>query len=362
MALVINSFPLEATFCLTMIVKDESHCIRRLLDSCLPLLNYTGRDFIRVVDTGSTDDTPGIICAWANEHSVDAIVFHEPWIDFATNRNNALLYAQSTKASHLLLLDADEILHITEEQAHLLRKKLYNNETMFLCFPMVYGNNICTRVNLVKNVKDKYIYKYPIHEELVYTDSSSTNITLIGNPENDLSNPYVTTPQDGKRSQNPNKAGDDIKALSHAYSEDGNPRHLFFIAQMLRVEACTCTVDIVWEKVMQAYANYLKDMEGNYQPYCYVAALWVARIADMLGDRSFEDQIKMYLDVYQLDPSRPEALGNAACYSMEHDRKGMAKDFARRITELPQTKNYAFYETKWTDTAKKMLVELQGVF
>jgi glycosyltransferase involved in cell wall biosynthesis len=360
MTLVLNSLPNEASFCLTAIVRNESHCIQRLLDSCLPLLVGIG-DFIRIVDTGSTDGTPTIICTWANEHSIDAIVFHEPWVNFSTNRNQALLYGQNTRASHLLLLDADEILHITEEQAYLLRKKLYDNETLFLCFPMIYGNNICTRVNLVKNVKDKYTYKYPIHEELVYTDSSSSNITLIGNPENSLNNPYVTTPQDGKRSQNPNKACDDIEALNLAYSEDGNPRHLFFVAQMMRVEASSCSDENVWSNVMEAYSNYLKAMEGNYQSYCYVAALWVARIADMLGQRSFEDQIKMYLDVYQLDLSRPEALGNAACYSMEHGRKGMAKDFARRITTLPQTKNYAFYETKWMDKAKEMLVELREV-
>jgi len=347
--------PKEASFCLCLIVRDEAHCIERLLDSCLPLLNQVGRDCVRVVDTGSVDDTSRRICIWANLHWVDAMVLHEEWADFSTNRNQALEFAYRSYSSHILLLDADEILHITVEQAKILREKLYECDTLMMCFPMVYGNNICTRTNLVKNIPGKFKYRYPIHEELMCTDENEMSLTMIGDPAKPTANPYVTTPQDGARSKDPEKVDKDILTLRNAYRIDNNPRHLFFIGQMLRIQAHMSENTFQWGKVREAYTQFLKAMGTNNQPYCYVAALWCARIMDMEGILPFYKMVITYLKVYEMDRTRPEALGSLMMLCLENNRKSMAIDNAKKILELPVSRNYAFYENKWTSKASEIL-------
>lgn len=78
-----------------LIVRDEARCIARCLDSVRPFV-----DRMVVLDTGSTDGTPGIAAA------AGAQVHHLPWPnDFAAARNHALDLAD---ADWNLTIDADE--------------------------------------------------------------------------------------------------------------------------------------------------------------------------------------------------------------------------------------------------------------
>ncbi len=81
--------------CLTMIVRNESRCLARCLNSAAPYV-----DEMLVVDTGSTDDT--------REIAIDcgARVANFTWVDdFSAARNFAL---GQTQADWQLVLDADE--------------------------------------------------------------------------------------------------------------------------------------------------------------------------------------------------------------------------------------------------------------
>src|SRR5690606_25783460 len=79
----------------TLIVRNESRCITRCLDSVRPWV-----DRILVLDTGSTDDTVQLA-----EHG-GAKVHHLAWPgDFSAARNHALDLAD---ADWHLILDADE--------------------------------------------------------------------------------------------------------------------------------------------------------------------------------------------------------------------------------------------------------------
>ena len=55
--------PASVTLC--MIVKDESHVIKRCLESMLPYI-----DRYDITDTGSSDGTPEIIKEFMDEHGV----------------------------------------------------------------------------------------------------------------------------------------------------------------------------------------------------------------------------------------------------------------------------------------------------
>jgi len=94
----------EKKLCLTMIVKNESKIIGRLLDSVKSVI-----DMVSIVDTGSTDNTEEIILKWGKENNVPAKVHHEPFQDFAYNRTHSVRAAKQAfpDADYFLLSDAD---------------------------------------------------------------------------------------------------------------------------------------------------------------------------------------------------------------------------------------------------------------
>jgi len=86
-----------------MIVKDEAHCIERCLNS---LIRKVSR--ICIVDTGSTDNTLGILDYYSRAH------IHTHWqiekasfVDFSTARNHSIRMA--VNAGWIFIIDADEL-------------------------------------------------------------------------------------------------------------------------------------------------------------------------------------------------------------------------------------------------------------
>ncbi len=95
--------PLKAqTIGLSMIVKDEAAVIERCLRSVRHLV-----DTWDIVDTGSSDDTAEIILRVMR--GIPGQLHRRPWVDFATNRNEALELARP-RADYLLIIDADDVL------------------------------------------------------------------------------------------------------------------------------------------------------------------------------------------------------------------------------------------------------------
>jgi len=84
-----------------MIVKNESHVIRRCLESVKPLI-----DSWAIMDTGSTDGTQGIIRECMA--SIPGVLGECEWHGFADARNKALELANTFHSHFLLILDADE--------------------------------------------------------------------------------------------------------------------------------------------------------------------------------------------------------------------------------------------------------------
>lgn len=94
--------PKKKTICLNMIVKNESKAIEKCLNSCKPIIDYWV-----IQDNGSTDGTQEIIKACMK--GIPGELVETKWVDFATNRNEALKAAKN-KADYLLFMDADEML------------------------------------------------------------------------------------------------------------------------------------------------------------------------------------------------------------------------------------------------------------
>ncbi|HEX2164797.1 MAG TPA: glycosyltransferase, partial [Thermoanaerobaculia bacterium] len=95
------------TLGLCMIVRDEAAVIDRCLASVRDRIDHWV-----ICDTGSSDDTPERIEAALA--GVPGELHRRPWVDFGTNRSEAVALARG-KADYLLLLDADMVLEATPD-------------------------------------------------------------------------------------------------------------------------------------------------------------------------------------------------------------------------------------------------------
>lgn len=95
--------------CLSMIVKNESAIIVRLLESVLPII-----DTYCICDTGSTDNTIDVIEQFMSDKGKPGCVIQEHFRTFGYNRTFALEAAASW-GEYALLLDADMTLIIKDD-------------------------------------------------------------------------------------------------------------------------------------------------------------------------------------------------------------------------------------------------------
>ncbi len=214
------------TVCLNMIVKDESPVIERCLESVYNII-----DSYVIVDTGSSDDTPGIIESFFKEKGIPGKVYHSDWVSFEHNRNEALEFViNDTDAKYALFIDADEIFHCTDPVA--FRESFSHNLGVYL-IEKHYGG-LRYRLPAIPNIRDyNWEWKGVVHEA----------ITAPGQMEEmrkgELSMAHITAKHgEGVRSRG--------KTLEEKFSADAellemelekNPddlRSLFYLAQSYR--------------------------------------------------------------------------------------------------------------------------------
>jgi hypothetical protein len=149
--------------CVNMIVKNESANLPRLFKS---LENVV--DFYVIYDTGSTDNTIEKIKELGELHNIKGIVFSEPWVNFAYNRNIALkkafqLYNEGVHScSWLLIIDADEALdRISKETLLSLDKNLsYNGYQL-------YRDHLSRQKLLISTLQQEWYWEGETHNYLI---------------------------------------------------------------------------------------------------------------------------------------------------------------------------------------------------
>ena len=123
-----------------MMVKNESHIIKRCLDSVVDIIDYWV-----ICDTGSTDGTQEIIKIILKK-KIPGELFEHTWENYGHNRNLTLECAKD-KADYLLLADADYIFHIKD----------YNFKNNLSCTAYEFYNITLplkyTMLKLIKGVK-----------------------------------------------------------------------------------------------------------------------------------------------------------------------------------------------------------------
>ena len=297
---------MPARICLSMIVKNEAHVIERCLRSVKPYIHAWA-----VSDTGSTDGTQQLIRNFLSDLPGELI--ERPWVDFATNRNEALELARR-HGDYALIIDADDVLEADPGFAWpALDAQGYTLEIADA------GNTRYKRVALPR-LDAPWIWLGVLHEALCTPVPVPTPL-LPGLRVLRIHN-------DGARSRMPQteKFARDAEVLRTALEkEPENARYAFYLAQSLRDAG----------KLPESIAAYEKRAAmGGWAEEVYFSKFQVGVLKERIG-AAYAEIVAAYLDAYDFRPGRGEAPCELARYLRQHKRYVAARDFARTAAALP---------------------------
>lgn len=301
------------SICLSMIVKNEAHCIVRCLESVKSVIDYW-----IICDTGSTDGTQNIIKEYLKD--IPGELHQKEWIDFSTNRNQALELSK-TKADYSLIIDADDYLIIEKEDA-------FDNINAPVYFINIRHHDVVySRLQLVKNTVDaKYIGV--LHEYLSVPPNTKIE-TLHGC--------HMYYGANGARSKDASKYLKDAEVFEKVLEkEPNNPRNVFYCAQSYRDAG----------NLNKALEKYLHRVQiGGWEEECFIAALNAARITENLYYNNIEKVQSIYLKAHNILPTRVEALCGLATYCRKKELFDLAYFYAKIGSQIPQPDSGLFLET-----------------
>lgn len=310
----VDSQKKKPTICLNMIVKNESKVIRRCLATVKPVIDYWV-----IVDTGSSDGTQDIIKEFMKD--IPGQLEEVPWVNFEYNRNKALEFAKG-KGDYILVIDADEILKVSDEF------KKENLEHDFYQIMTQYGGTEYTRVQLIKNALP-WKWVGVLHEALMCPEAKSAAL-LRG-----LVNVVNT---DGARSADPLKYQKDAQVLEEALEkEPNNTRYVFYLAQSYRDAGN-------YEKAIEWYNKYIQG--GGWDQEVYYAMLQVGRLQLALK-RPPKEFLNSLYQAYHFRPTRGEALYTLANYYRLTGNYASGQLISKLGCSLPYPKTDVLFLEKW---------------
>lgn len=265
---------------LVMIVKDEAKFIEACLESVKPLISRW-----LIVDTGSTDGTQTLIKKTMKK--VKGELLERPFVDFGTNRTEALELARGT-AEWTLELDAD----MTVEAHTDLLKWLSENPDPSVDAWMVEIVDSGTVWRLPRLIRGDREWRYigPVHE---YLDTSQVKSRpLLG----------LTLHHHGGN-RHPIQKFDQYLTLLKPGLEAGDPRAVFYSAECLRFLGC-------FPQAIELYSQ--RASMNSFEEEAWYAQYQAAKLSR---------NVTGLLKAYERRPWRPEPLWAAAeiVRDTEHD-------------------------------------------
>lgn len=289
--------------CLSMIVKNETAVISRCLASVRPYIHSWA-----IVDTGSSDGTQALVRQIMADLPGELI--ERPWVDFSTNRNEALELAQRF-GDYALIIDADEVTEADKDFSYgALNAPGYMLE-------LVYGVTRYRRVALPR-LNAQWSWRGVLHEALISPQAAQAQY---------LPGLRIRVFSDGARSQRSatEKFTHDADVLRRALADEpDNARYAFYLAQSLRDA----------NQLDEALAAYERRVAmGGWAEEVYYAKLQVAVLKERTA-ASYAEIVAAYLDAFNFRPTRAEAPCELARYCRLQQRYVLALEFARIATAL----------------------------
>lgn len=290
---------------LNMIVKNESHIIQRCLSSVRKLI-----DGWLIVDTGSTDGTQETIRRTLADLPGELI--DRPWIDFETNRNEALELAKG-RGDYLLLMDADDYLKISD--GFRLPELICDGYLISQKTDDAYARSF-NYLLLIKSALP-WVWKGSLHEELLCPKASRFER---------LENIVHHCTKDGARSRDPKKLFKDLDLLERAHKQEpDNSRTVQFLG---------FTHEAVGQyKPALSYFKKRLTM-GGWDEELFYAQYKVAELERKLG---LEPKLflKSYGKAHQMRPWRAEPLFGIADYAIEEQNFSLGYLASKEAILLP---------------------------
>jgi glycosyltransferase involved in cell wall biosynthesis len=290
---------------LNMIVRNEARVIRRLLESCVDLI-----DTWVIVDTGSTDQTATLIESFFAEKGKPGFLRKRPFDDFGGSRTHAYRLCQELcpDAEWVVLLDADMVLKCPSVAA--VRGILQGCGSDVIYHLFQGDNSFQTKnVRIIPNRLD-ISYWGTTHE---YVDTPD-NLTIQTIPTG------VCCIWDvGDGGSKGNKAERDVRLLLKGLEDDpGNARYLFYLANTY-ADRCE------WTKAIRTYERRIKA-EGWFEEIWYshyrMGEAWLS-----LGRP--EKAVEAWLNAYDLMPERVESICQIVRLYREEGKNKLAHFFYR---------------------------------
>jgi glycosyltransferase involved in cell wall biosynthesis len=263
---------------LCMIVKDESHIIKEVLEATLPLI-----DTYCILDTGSTDDTIQIIKDFYSKAEITGEVVESDWKGFGPSRSEALKLCDG-KMDYIIMIDADDLMVFPMGCKEFLKKIFAEHSPNAAIVNIKRGNMDYSRTQIFK-ANDNWRYVGVLHE---YPTNDSKKNMILKLP-NEI---YMVGRTLGNRSkQEGNKYLKDAELLLAEHEKDPeNDRTVFYLAQSYRDGG----------NIPEAIKWYKKRVEmGKWKEEQCVSAMNLARL---LEDKEWAWR------AHEFNPKRNESL------------------------------------------------------
>jgi glycosyltransferase involved in cell wall biosynthesis len=260
-----------------MIVKNESTCILRCLDSVKDYIDYWV-----ICDTGSTDNTREIIKEFFETHNIKGELHQHEWKDFGHNRSLAVKMSKN-KADYTLLMDADFILVVKDPNFKEELKKM-DKDAYLIKYEgsLDYRQSLCVRTSL------DWHYVGVTHEYITCkTEKNRGNFDGFT---------FLHYADGGCRSD---KFERDIKLLSSELNKDpSNVRYNFYLAQSYKDTS-------QFDKAIEYY-NKRIEFGGWYEEVYY--SMYQRGLCKVKRGDDFWDCIGDLYQSYIYHPQRLEGL------------------------------------------------------
>lgn len=269
-------------FC--VMVKNGGELFEKMLTENLPFI-----DRWTILDTGSTDNTVEIIKKVLKNKKGN--LYQEPFINFKDSRNRCLDLADTTCKFNIMLDDTYVIRGKLREFLETVRGDQFSDS--FSLYILSDDTEYCS--NRITKSENKLRYIYKIHE--VITKDNNINVIIPKDVATifDHRSEYME-----KRTMDRKKY--DLDILFEELEENPNDtRTYYYIAQ-------TYNLMNEQEKAAEWFLKRAYHKEDGFYQEKVDSLFEAARIYNFKLNKPWQEVEKMYLECYEWEKERPEAL------------------------------------------------------
>lgn len=306
---------------LNMIVKDESEIIEETLNN---LFDHVDIDGAIIHDTGSTDDTIGIIMRFMEDRGKHLIVEKTPWVDFGYNRNLALqsCFKELSPEDYILFFDADDLLHGNKISQSSLDPSVDIYYLGFIESSQTYMRPLLVKCNL--NLR----WEGVLHEFLVIPSTLSC-ITL-----DDLS---VESRHIGARHRDPDVYKKDAEILIEASKNPNISTQLKFRYLYKAGDSHFTTGNYETAGDLYSEALELKSITADQMASMYLRLAKCCFSLAKASPKYYAEAEALLLLGYNIQPTRMECAFYLVSHLINQNKVGLAELFLNKMesTSVP---------------------------